>query len=80
VALRIKELVRTAPDWVLASPLSAEVTAWLDCAFQTVRELDPVEAEAMRVHAQYLRTDAQRHGAEIIEALHRVERKLERHG
>src|SRR5262249_32949725 len=54
VPLRIAELMRTVPDWAHADPLSAEVTAWLDRAYQTVREVDAVEAGVMSVHAQYL--------------------------
>ena len=79
MALRIAELVRTAPDWAHVDPLSGEVMDWLDRAYDLVCEIDPIEAGAMLVHAQYLRKDVRRHSAEIIEALRRAERKLERH-
>ena len=74
--LRIAELMRTAPDWVHADLLSAEVTGWLDRAYQTVREIDPIEAGCLQVYAQHLRTDVRRHSAEIIATMHRVELKL----
>ena len=57
--------------------MSAEVTAWLDRAYQTACALDPVEASLLQVHAQFLHNDITRHGSEIVEALQRVGRKLE---
>jgi len=77
VSLRIADLMRSVPDWAHVDPLSAEVTAWLDRAYQTVHGIDPVEAGAMRVHAQFLPTDVRRHSVEILEALRRVNKKLE---
>jgi hypothetical protein len=52
--------------------LSTEVRAWLDHACGTIPELDPVEAGTHKVRAQFLHDDVRRHGAEIVEALHRV--------
>jgi hypothetical protein len=76
----IAKLMRTAPDWAHADPLSAEVTAWLHRANEAVREIDPIEAGVMSVHAQYLRSDVGRHSTEIIETLRRVSKKLEQRG
>jgi hypothetical protein len=69
VLSRTAGLVRTAPDLAKVDPLSAEVTTWLDRAYQTVLELDPIEAGILQVHAQFLHNDVPRHCTEIVEAL-----------
>jgi len=76
VSSRLRELVRTAPDWTSAETLSADVRAWLDRALQLLEELDPVEAGILQVHLQFIQDDTVRHGAEIVEALWRVEKKV----
>jgi len=69
------ELVRTAPDWARVDTRSAEVVAWLDHARRAVQDCDLVEAGILRVHLQFLDNDIVRHGAEIVAALRRVEKK-----
>jgi hypothetical protein len=54
----------------------AEVTTWLDRAYQTVLELDPIETGILQVQAQFLHNDVPRHSTEIANTLHRVEEKL----
>jgi hypothetical protein len=73
---RIVELVRTVPDLAKVDPLSAEMTTWLDWAYQTVLELDPIETGILQVHAQFLHNDVPRHSTEAVNTLHRVEEKL----
>jgi hypothetical protein len=75
VSSRITELIRTAPDWARVDTRSAEVIAWLDHARRAVQECDLVEVGILRVHLQFLDNDIVRHGAEIVAALRRVEKK-----
>lgn len=72
---RIAELVQTAPDWARVDTRSAEVLAWLDHARRAVQERDLVEVGILRVHIQFLDNDIVRHGAEIVAALRRVQKK-----
>jgi hypothetical protein len=48
-----------------------------DRARRTIQELDPVEAGIVQVHLQFLHNDIVRHGSEIVETLHRVEKAQE---
>jgi len=73
---RIAELVRTAPDWSTADLRSPDVEAWLARAYRIVSEIDPIEAGVLKVHAQYLHEDSQRHSAKISETLRRVAQKM----
>jgi len=75
VSSRIAELVQTAPDWARVDTRSAEVLAWLDHARRAVQERDLVEVGILRVHIQFLDNDIVRHGAEIVAALRRVQKK-----
>jgi len=74
----IAELVRTSPDWSTVDPGSPDVTAWLDRAYRTLWEIDPIEARVLKVHAQYLQEDSRRHSAKIAETLRRVAEKVAR--
>jgi len=74
---RIAELERSAPDWSNVDPRSPDVKAWLDRAYRTLWEVDPIEAGVLKVHGQYLAEDSRRHSAEILEALRRAARKLQ---
>ena len=75
---KIAELVRTAPDWTKADPLSTEVKAWLDRAYDAVREFDPVEAGVLKAYARHLGDDPRRHSVEIVDTLQRVVWKMEK--
>jgi hypothetical protein len=72
VVARIVDLVRTAPDWAKADPLSTEVRAWLDRVRHVIEELRPAEAGLVLVHLQFVHNDVARHGPEIVETLRRV--------
>jgi len=67
---KIAELVESAPDWASVDPLSAEVRTWLDRVCETVREVDPLHAAVLRVHAEHLREgNTQVLSAEIMDTL-----------
>jgi hypothetical protein len=74
----IAELVRTAPDWTNADPLSTEVIKWLHRAYHAVQEVDPVEAGVLKLYVQHLCDDTQRFSADIIDTLQRVAWKVEK--
>jgi hypothetical protein len=76
VPSRIAELVRTSPDWSNDDPGPPDVRAWLDRAYRTLWEIDPVEARVLKVHAQYLQEDSRRHSAKIAKTLSRVAQKM----
>jgi hypothetical protein len=76
VPSRIAELVRTSPDWSNVDPGSPDVRAWLDRAYRTLWEIDPVEAGILKVHEQHLQEDSRRDSAKIAETLSRVAQKV----
>ena len=78
VSSKIAELIKTAPDWTKADPLSTEVRAWLDRAYDAVREFDPVEAGVLKAYARHLGDDPRRHSVEIVDTLQRVVWKMEK--
>jgi hypothetical protein len=65
---------RTVPDLVRLDPLSAEVSTWLDRAYDAVRHVDEAEALILRMHQRYLLDPAEKiaASAEIAETIDRA--------
>jgi hypothetical protein len=56
---------RSTPDLAHLDPLSSEVRAWLDSAYDAVRKVDRAEGVILRLHEHALSDPSQKHVASM---------------
>ena len=54
MAGELDRLSRSVPDLANLDPLSTEVQAWLDKAYEAVKRVDKAEGVILRMHQRYL--------------------------
>jgi hypothetical protein len=74
VSSELCEIRRTVPDLARLDPLSTEVQAWLDRAYNAVRRVDNAEGVIFAMHRQYLLDPAEKAvaSAEIVMTIDRA--------
>ena len=74
MAGKLDQLRRSTPDLARLDPLSTEVRAWLDDAYDAVRKVDAVEGVVLKLHEQSLRDPRFKAvaSAEIIQTIDRA--------
>jgi hypothetical protein len=72
----LDQLRQSVPDLVRLDPLSVEVRAWLDRAYDAVKRVDAAEGVILRMHERYLLDPAEKivASAEIVETIDRAAR------
>jgi len=70
----LEQLRQTVPNLTDADPLSSEVRAWLDQAYDALNRTDHVEATILRLHERSLLDPARRAvaGEEIVRTIDRA--------
>jgi hypothetical protein len=74
MASELDQLRQSTPDLVQLDPLSTEVRAWLDRAYDAVNRVDRAEAVILRLHERSLSDPTRRHiaSAEITRTIDRT--------
>jgi hypothetical protein len=74
MANELDQLRQSTPDLARLDPLSAEVRAWLDRAYDAVSKVDRAEAVILRLHERSLSDPTRRHiaSAEIARTIDRT--------
>jgi len=71
---KLERLRQSSPDLARLDPLSAEVRAWLDEAYATVRRVDAAEGVILKLHEHSLRDPRFKAvaSAEIVQTIERA--------
>jgi hypothetical protein len=74
MATELDRIRKTTPDLAHLDPLSMEVRAWLDSAYEAVRKVDRAEGVVLRLHQRDLSDPARKDiaSAEITKAVERT--------
>jgi hypothetical protein len=79
MATELDRIRKTTPDLAHLDPLSREVGAWLDSAYNAVRKVDQAEGIVLRLHQHALSDPARKNvaSAEIAKTVERASRTSE---
>jgi hypothetical protein len=74
MASELDQLRQSTPDLARLDPLSTEVRAWLDRAYDAVNKVDRAEAVILKLHERCLSDPTRRHiaSAEIARTIDRT--------
>ena len=74
MATELDRIRKTTPDLAHLDPLSTEVRAWLDSAYEAVRKVDRAEGVVLRLHEQALSDPTRKNiaSAEITKVVERT--------